>query len=98
MQIEYETQRLSLRFFMLMLVLFIFQVVYGMILAAQQVDPTLLVGYTELQRGPRRASQPGHHVDRVRLHRHDPVCRPVAVQARTWSRPWLIKFLFYAVI
>ncbi|MBL0142493.1 MAG: cbb3-type cytochrome c oxidase subunit I [Betaproteobacteria bacterium] len=44
MRIEYQTQRLSLRFFMLMLVLFVIQVADGMILAAQHVDPTLLSG------------------------------------------------------
>ena len=42
MRVTYETQKLSLRFFMLMLVLFGMQVVYGMILAAQQADPSLL--------------------------------------------------------
>ena len=40
----YQTQRLSLRFFMLMLVLFILQVGLGMVLALQHSDPTLLAG------------------------------------------------------
>ena len=44
MQIQYQTQRLSLRFFMLMLVLFVFQVAYGLLLSVQQVDPTVLAG------------------------------------------------------
>ena len=43
-QIQYQTQRLSLRFFLLMLVLLVFQVAAGMVLAAQQVDPTILSG------------------------------------------------------
>src|SRR5690554_178564 len=43
-QIKYETQRLSLRFFLLMLVLFLFQVGFGLLLAAQHIDPTLLAG------------------------------------------------------
>lgn len=43
-QIQYQTQRLSMRFFMLMLVLFFVQVVFGMILALQHVDPALLAG------------------------------------------------------
>ncbi len=44
MQIQYDTQRLSLRFFMLMLVLFLAQVVFGLILALQHADPTFLAG------------------------------------------------------
>lgn len=44
LRIEYETQRLSLRFFMVMLVLFFFQVGFGLLLAAQHIDPTLLAG------------------------------------------------------
>ena len=43
-RIEYETQRLSLRFFIVMLVLFFFQTVFGLMLAAQHIDPTLLAG------------------------------------------------------
>jgi len=43
-RIEYQTQRLSLRFFMLMLVLFFFQTAFGLLLAAQHVDPALLAG------------------------------------------------------
>jgi len=44
MQIQYQTQRLSMRFFMLMAVLFIIQVGFGLLLAMQHVDPTLLAG------------------------------------------------------
>jgi nitric oxide reductase subunit B len=44
MQIQYATQRLSLRFFMLMLVLFLVQVAFGLILAVQHADPTFLAG------------------------------------------------------
>lgn len=44
MRIEYESQRVSQRFFMLMLALFLLQVIFGLILAAQRVDPLLLVG------------------------------------------------------
>src|SRR5690606_15591082 len=43
-QIEYRTQRLSQPFFMLMLVLFLFQVGFGLLIAAQHVDPHLLSG------------------------------------------------------
>lgn len=42
--IQYATQRLSLRFFMLMLVLFLAQVCFGLILAMQQNDPSFLAG------------------------------------------------------
>ncbi|MCB1568156.1 MAG: cbb3-type cytochrome c oxidase subunit I [Xanthomonadales bacterium] len=44
MKIQYETQRLSMRFFMLMLVLFAAQIGFGLLLAMQHVDPTLLAG------------------------------------------------------
>ncbi len=42
--IQYRTQRLSLRFFMLMLLLFLAQVGFGLILAMQQNDPAFLAG------------------------------------------------------
>ncbi len=44
MRIEYATQRLSYRFFALMLALFVVQVAFGLIIAAQRVDPSLLAG------------------------------------------------------
>ncbi|MCC7058846.1 MAG: cbb3-type cytochrome c oxidase subunit I, partial [Burkholderiaceae bacterium] len=44
MRISYETQRLSYRFFMLMLILFVVQVGFGLVIAAQRVDPSLLAG------------------------------------------------------
>ncbi|MBW7859445.1 MAG: nitric-oxide reductase, partial [Leptonema sp. (in: Bacteria)] len=44
MHIQYETQRLSMRFFLLMLILFVFQVGFGIILAIQQTDPHFLSG------------------------------------------------------
>src|SRR3546814_17983634 len=43
-QIQYRTQRLSMRFFMLMLVLFVVQVAFGMLLAVQHIDTALLAG------------------------------------------------------
>jgi nitric oxide reductase subunit B len=43
-QIQYQTQRLSMRFFMLMLALFFVQVGFGLVLSLQHVDPTLLAG------------------------------------------------------
>ena len=44
LRIQYQTQRLSLRFFMVMLVLFFFQTSFGLLLAAQHIDPGLLAG------------------------------------------------------
>ncbi|HET8899701.1 MAG TPA: cbb3-type cytochrome c oxidase subunit I [Rhodanobacteraceae bacterium] len=42
--IQYQTQRLALRFFLLMLVLFFIQAGFGLLLALQHVDPALLSG------------------------------------------------------
>ena len=43
-QIQYKTQRLSMRFFMLMFVLFFVQVGFGLLIALQHYDPSLLAG------------------------------------------------------
>ena len=97
MQIEYQTQRLSLRFFMLMLVLFLIQVIYGMILAAQQADPTLLVGILNFNVA---------RAEHLNLGIMWIVCGFIGailfvgplLSKRDMVAPWLIKFLFYAVI
>ncbi len=97
MQIEYQTQRLSLRFFMLMLVLFLVQVVYGMILAAQQADPALLVGVVNFNVA---------RAEHLNLGIMWIVCGFIGsilfvgpiLSKREMVAPWLIKFLFYAVI
>ncbi len=44
MEIQYKTQRYSFRFFMTMLVFFSIQILFGLLLALQQMDPTLLQG------------------------------------------------------
>lgn len=97
MQITYETQRLSMRFFMLMLVLFGLQIVYGMILAAQQVDPSLLAGVLNFN-----VVRAGHlHFGIMWI-----VCGFIGatlfigplLAKREMVAPWLIKLLFYAVI
>jgi len=44
MEIQYKTQRLSMPFFMTMLVLFLAQLGFGLLLALQHIDPTLLAG------------------------------------------------------
>ena len=97
MQIEYQTQRLSLRFFMLMLVLFVVQVIYGMILAAQQIDPTLLQGWLNFNVA---------RAEHLNLGIMWIVCGFIGaimfvaplLAKRELVAPWLIKFLFYAVI
>lgn len=97
MQIQYKTQRLSLRFFMLMLVLFGFQVVYGLILATQQVDPTFLSGVLNFNVA---------RAEHLNLGIMWIVCGFIGsilfvgplLSKRELVTPWLIKFLFYAVI
>jgi nitric oxide reductase subunit B len=97
MQIEYRTQRLSLRFFMLMLVLFLIQVGYGLILAAQQVEPTLLAGV--LNFNVARAE----HLNLGILWILSGFIGAILFVGPLLSRrelvtPWLIKLLFYALI
>ncbi|TAM40363.1 MAG: nitric-oxide reductase [Burkholderiaceae bacterium] len=97
MQIQYQTQRLSLRFFMLMLVLFLFQVVDGLILASQQVDPTLLVGVLNFNVA---------RAEHLNLGIMWIVCGFIGailfvgplLSRRDMVAPWLIKLLFYAII
>jgi nitric oxide reductase subunit B len=97
MQTEYQTQRLSLRFFMLMLVLFVVQVIYGMILAAQQVDPTILQGWLNFNVA---------RAEHLNLGIMWIVCGFIGailfvaplLAKRELVAPWLVKFLFYAVI
>jgi len=45
MRIEYQTQRLSHPFFVLMLVLFALQVGFGLLVGVQRVEPSLLAGW-----------------------------------------------------
>jgi len=97
MQIEYQTQRLSLRFFMLMLVLFLVQVGYGLILATQQVDPTLLRGV--LNFNVVRAE----HLNLGILWILTGFIGAILfvgplLSKREMVTPWLIKLLFYALI
>jgi nitric oxide reductase subunit B len=97
MNIQSQTQRLSLRFFMLMLVLFVAQVIYGMILAAQQIDPTLLQGWLNFNVA---------RAEHLNLGIMWIVCGFIGaimfvaplLARRELVAPWLIKFLFYAVI
>lgn len=97
MQIQYQTQRLSMRFFMLMLVLFLAQVGFGLILAMQQSDPTLLAG--TLNFNVVRAE----HLNLGLLWILAGFIGAIffvgpLLSKRELAAPWLIKFLFYAFI
>ncbi|WP_108471050.1 cbb3-type cytochrome c oxidase subunit I [Rhodanobacter thiooxydans] len=97
MQIEYQTQRLSLRFFMLMLVLFVIQVGYGLLLATQQVDPTVLAGVMNFNVA---------RAEHLNLGILWILCGFIGailfvgpiLSKRDMVAPWLIKLLFYALI
>lgn len=97
MQIEYQTQRLSLRFFMLMLVLFVIQVGYGLLLSVQQVDPTVLAGVMNFNVA---------RAEHLNLGILWILCGFIGailfvgplLAKREMVSPWLIKLLFYALI
>lgn len=97
MHIAYETQRLSLRFFLLMLVLFCVQVALGLILAAQQADPSLLAGYMNFN-----VARAGHLFYGVLWILCGFIGATIFVAPMLAKRdlvaPWLIKLLFYALI
>lgn len=97
MDIQYQTQRLSVRFFMLMLVLFLLQVGYGLVLAAQHVDPGLQSGMTNFNVA--RAQ----HLNLGILWIVSGFIGAILfvgplLAKREMVAPWLIKFLFYALI
>jgi len=96
-RIEYNTQRLSMRFFLVMLILFLFQTGFGLLLAMQHIDPTLLSGVLNF------------NVVRVQ-HLNLGILWILAgfigtilfvgplLSKRELAAPWLIKFLFYALL
>lgn len=96
-KIQYQTQRLSLRFFMLMLVLFVFQAGFGMLLALQQIDPTLLAGVFNFNVA---------RAEHLNLGIIWILCGFIGtilfvgplLSNRELAAPWLIKFLFIAVV
>lgn len=95
--IQYRTQRLSLRFFLLMLVLFVVQVIFGVILSLQQADPTLLSG--TLNFNIARAE----HVNLGVLWILAGFIGTILfigplLSKRELAAPWLIKFLFLALV
>ena len=96
-QIQYQTQRLSLRFFLLMLVLFVVQVGAGLTLSAQQIDPTLLSGV--LNFNVIRAEHLNLGVMWILSGFIGTILfiGPL-LSNRELAAPWLIKFLFYALV
>ncbi len=97
MKIEYQTQRLSMRFFMLMLFLFVLQIIFGLIVGLQQVDPTLLVG--KLNFNVARTE----HINLGLLWILTGFIGTIlfvgpSLSRRELAHPWLIHILFYALI
>ncbi len=94
-KIQYQTQRLSLRFFLLMLVLFVFQAGFGMLLSLQQVDPALLAGIFNFNVA---------RAEHLNLGIIWILCGFIGtilfvgplLSNRELAAPWLIKFLFIA--
>lgn len=96
-RIEYQTQRLSLRFFMVMLVLFLFQTGFGLLLASQHIDPKLLSGVFNFNIV--RAS----HINLGILWILSGFIGTILfvgplLSNRELAAPWLIKILFYALL
>ncbi|MCZ2292909.1 MAG: cbb3-type cytochrome c oxidase subunit I, partial [Burkholderiales bacterium] len=97
LKIEYRTQRLSLRFFLLMLVLFFFQTAFGLLLAAQHIDPSLLAG--TLNFNVARAEHTNLGILWVLSGFIGTILfvGPL-LSRRELAAPWLIKLLFYALL
>ena len=96
-RIEYETQRLSLRFFMVMLVLFFLQTAFGLLLAAQHIDPTLLAGTLNFN------VLRSQHVNLAIFWVLSGFIATILfvgplLSKRELAEPWLIKVLFYALL
>lgn len=96
-RIEYQTQRLSLRFFMVMLVLFFIQTGFGLLLAAQHLDPTLLSGVFNFN------VVRAEHTNLGILWILSGFIATILfvgplLSKRELASPWLIKFLFYALL
>jgi len=96
-QIRYETQRLSKRFFLLMLVVFIIQVSFGVLLSAQTIDPSLLAGV--LNFNVARAEHLNLGIIWILAGFIGTILfiGPL-LSDRELAAPWLIKFLFMALI
>ena len=96
-QIQYRTQRLSMRFFMLMMVLFIVQVAFGMLLTLQHLDPALLAG--TLNFNIARAEHLNLGIIWILSGFIGTILfiGPL-LSGRELAAPWLIKILFYALV
>ena len=96
-QIQYETQRLSMRFFMLMLVLFVVQVGFGMLIALQHIDPSLLAG--KLNFNIARSEHLNLGIIWILSGFIGTILfvGPL-LSKRELAAPWMIKFLFYALV
>ncbi len=94
--IKYKTQRLSLRFFALMLILLVVQVLLGVLLSVQQADPTLLKGIFNFNIAR------SEHVNMGVLWILSGFIATILyvgpiLSKRELASPWLIKFLFIAL-
>ena len=96
-QIQYQTQRLSMRFFMLMLVLFVIQVGFGMLLAVQHIDPSLLSD--KLSFNIARSEHLNLGIIWILSGFIGAILfvGPL-LSKRELAAPWLIKFLFIALL
>jgi len=96
-RIEYETQRLSLRFFLLMLALYFVQVGFGLMLAAQHIDPKLLAGTLNFNVARAQHLNLGIFWILSGFIATMLFVGPL-LSKRELAAPWLIKFLFYALL
>ncbi len=95
--IQYQTQRLSVRFFLLMLVLLLVQVVLGVVLSLQQADPALLSGTLNFN------ITRSQHVNLGVLWILSGFIGTLLfvgpiLSKRELVAPWLVKFLFIALV
>ena len=97
MRIEYQTQRLSHRFFVLMLVLFAVQVVFGLIVGAQRVEPALLSGALNFNVARSEHTNLGILWILSGFIGTILYVGPL-LSKRELASPWLVKLLFYALI
>jgi len=96
-RVEYETQRLSLRFFMMMLVLFFLQTGLGLLLSAQHLDPMLLAGTLNFN------VIRSQHLNLAIFWVLSGFIATILfvgplLSKRELAEPWLIKVLFYALL
>lgn len=95
--IKYQTQRLSLRFFVLMLILFLVQVLFGLLLSMQQAEPMLLSGIMNFN------ISRAQHVNLGVLWILSGFIGTILfvgplLSKRELAAPWLVKFLFVALV